>query len=487
MQHKSYTTKPALGEAVARLSMYLQRLGGGLRHMVWRLAVCCVFVEALSGAASAQILSEQQRAQLQVQKAQLFQRMLGNPADIGAALAYADVAARLGDNEAAVAALERLLLFNPNLSRADLELGALYFRMGSYAVARIYFERVLAAKPSPEIRARVNRYLNEIALQLSPQRLIGFAFAGVQYQSDANVATSAPLINSPIGPVLLNSQFVKHGDEDIFASGALLYSYDLGTQNSDKVEVGGTAFANHYFRFLRLDLDLAEVTAGPRFNFPSPMEGVKASSVKPYLIVNEVGLGLSQYFYTYGFGIESTALLPEDFALKGVFEFRQKNFSNAPERPVSTGLDGNDKVVSLILKKPVTSNSEVNLEFDFLDQQTRFPFYSNQGYALSGSYRIRYDDPTRTLRFPWESAIFVGYLRDDYDSPDPCCNTSSSPGIVTLSDRRDRRWRFGVSQLFQVASNVAIVLQVQRDVAGSNLPLYAYTSNSVLVGPQIRF
>jgi len=31
------------------------------------------------------------------------------------------------------------------------------------------------------------------------------------------------------------------------------------------------------------------------------------------------------------------------------------------------------------------------------------------------------------------------------------------------------------------------VLQVQRDIVSSNLSLYAYTSNSVLVGPQIRF
>jgi len=30
-------------------------------------------------------------------------------------------------------------------------------------------------------------------------------------------------------------------------------------------------------------------------------------------------------------------------------------------------------------------------------------------------------------------------------------------------------------------------VQLQRDIVSSNLPLYAYTSNSVLVGPQIRF
>ena len=36
-------------------------------------------------------------------------------------------------------------------------------------------------------------------------------------------------------------------------------------------------------------------------------------------------------------------------------------------------------------------------------------------------------------------------------------------------------------------NNVALIVQVQRDIVSSNLSLYGYTSNSVLVGPQIRF
>ena len=52
--------------------------------------------------------------------------------------------------------------------------------------------------------------------------------------------------------------------------------------------------------------------------------------------------------------------------------------------------------------------------------------------------------------------------------------------------RFERHWRFGITQSFPVSQDVAIVVQVQRDIV-SSLPLYNYTSNSVLVGPQIRF
>jgi len=53
--------------------------------------------------------------------------------------------------------------------------------------------------------------------------------------------------------------------------------------------------------------------------------------------------------------------------------------------------------------------------------------------------------------------------------------------------RSDQRYRFGVTQSFPVAPDIALVVQLQRDIVSSNLSLYGYTCNSVLIGPQIRF
>ena len=463
----------------------LGELVGTLRRL-WLLLLAAIVIAA-AGAAVAQDLSADERARLEAKKAALFQEMLRNPANLDATFAYAEAAAKLGDNEAAVSAFERMLLFNPSLPRVDLELGTLYFRMGSFEIARSYFEKAAAANPSPEVRARIAEYLAEIARQAAPERLVGYVFFGAQYQSDANVAPGTALIHSPIGDVLLGNQFVKRADVNLFGTGSLLYSYDLGTQNRDMFEIGGTAFLNHYFQVGRLDLALAEVTAGPRLNFPEPLPGVRTASLKPYVILNEVGLGGNQYFYTAGAGFEETALILGDLRLKADFEFRQKTFSNASDRPLSTGLNGNDKLVALRLDKPVTANSELGVEFDFLDQQTHFAFYSNKAYAVGASYRLRYDDPTGYLELPWETSFYLGRVWAHYAAPDPCCNTSGNPDIFLTSDRNDRRWRFGIAQAFRVTADVAVVLQVQRDIVSSNLSLYAYTSNSVLVGPQIRF
>ncbi len=422
--------------------------------------------------------------------------MLRNPADLDATFAYADVSARLGDYEAAVSALDRMLLFNPNLPRVQLEIGALYFRMGSYDLARDYFTRAAAANPPPAVRQRIDDYIAQIDKATSRHHLSGYVFLGGQYQSDANVAPGSPLILSPIGPVLLNSQFLKQPSGSIFASGSLLYSYDLEDQRRDSIDLTAVGYINHYFNsnVSRLDLGLLEVTGGPRINFPNGgLLGSIAASVKPYLIGDEVGLGEAQYFAAGGVGLEYDETVWNDMLLKTVFEFRRKNFTNTADRPLSTGLNGNDKLVSFSATKPVADNAVLNIEFDYLNQSTAFDYYTNSTYAMIGAYRIHYDAPFKVTPYPWETSLFLGRAWSIYAAPDPCCVTGTQFDPVTntitefFSSQLTQRWRFGITEAVPVTRRIAIVVQLERDIVSSNLPIYGYTSNSVLLGPQIRF
>ncbi len=441
--------------------------------------------------AAAQELTAGDRVRLEAQKEALFQQMFREPANLDATFAYAEASAELGDYEAAVSALERMLLFNPKLPRVQLELGALYFRMGSFDVARSYFDKAAAANPPPEVRARVDEYLAQIEKNESRHHLTGYLFLGGQYQSDANIAGSSQLL-TPIFPfpVLLNTPFTKQASGSVFASGSAIYSYDLETQSRDTLEVTSVGYLSRYFNNLvnRLDLALLEVTAGPRFNFPNGgLLGGKPASFKPYVIGDEVGLGWNQYFAAIGAGLEYDQITWDDLAIKAVYELRHKNYTNAPDRPLSSGLNGTDNLVSLSLLKPITANSTLNLQFDYLNQAAKLGFYSNSTYAVGGSYRIRYDDPIGLTSSKWESSVFVGRAWSYYAAPDPCCNTSGNPFAPGISTQLTQRWRFGFTHTVPVERNIAIVLQFERDIVSSNLPIYAYTNTSVLLGPQINF
>jgi hypothetical protein len=85
-----------------------------------------------------------------------------------------------------------------------------------------------------------------------------------------------------------------------------------------------------------------------------------------------------------------------------------------------------------------------------------------------------------------ETTIYGSRLWSFYDAPDPCCNTSPTL-FFSPSTRTDRRWVFGLTQGVQVRDNIELIVQVSRTIVSSNLSLYGYTSNSVVLGPQIRF
>ena len=140
------------------------------------------------------------------------------------------------------------------------------------------------------------------------------------------------------------------------------------------------------------------------------------------------------------------------------------------------------------MSKPVTQNSALSFQLDYLNQSTRLPFYANRSYAVTGAYRIRYGDPIGITDNTWETSLFLGRAWSYYNAPDPCCNTSGNPDLFfSASSQFTRRWRFGLTHTIAVSPNIGIVLQAERDIVSSNLPLYAYTSNTFLIGPQIRF
>ena len=101
----------------------------------------------------------------------LFQQMLRNPKDVEVTFAYVKAATARGDYEAAIGALERILFYQPGLTRVKYELGSLYFRLGSYEMARRYFREALASPDiDPVTRDRIETSLPDTEKQLQQSR-----------------------------------------------------------------------------------------------------------------------------------------------------------------------------------------------------------------------------------------------------------------------------------------------------------------------------
>jgi tetratricopeptide (TPR) repeat protein len=89
-----------------------------------------------------------------------FKLSMQNPSDPPTLAKFAELAIQVGDIEGAISALERLLLIDGDQADVKLELGVLYYRLGSLEAARMYLESARSSKrASAEVKDRVDTFL----------------------------------------------------------------------------------------------------------------------------------------------------------------------------------------------------------------------------------------------------------------------------------------------------------------------------------------
>jgi tetratricopeptide (TPR) repeat protein len=92
-----------------------------------------------------------------------FQLSMQNPSDPPTLAKFAELAIQVGDIEGAISALERLLLIDGDQADVKLELGVLYYRLGSVEAARMYLESAKTSKQaSAEVKERADTFLKAI-------------------------------------------------------------------------------------------------------------------------------------------------------------------------------------------------------------------------------------------------------------------------------------------------------------------------------------
>src|SRR3546814_17056000 len=103
---------------------------------------------------------------------------------------FAALAARLGEHDAAISTLERMLIYNPELPRVRLELGALYMSVGADEMARVYLQDALTdADLPPPVRARTDTLLAEEGQRTARHITAGAGFGGRRFHTHAHHPT----------------------------------------------------------------------------------------------------------------------------------------------------------------------------------------------------------------------------------------------------------------------------------------------------------
>lgn len=432
---------------------------------IW--AVCALVFFAHAGVARAQDATEQQ---------QLFQQMVRSPANHEVTFAYVKVATARGDYEAAIGALERLLFYNPKLTRVKYELGALYFRLGSYEMAKRYFKEALA---SPDIDAitkeRVETYLPDTEKQLQPSRFSGFAQTGIRSQSNASFAPGGGVLRLGGQDLALLPTARQKSDINWFGLVGLSHDYDLQNQRGDIIETRAVGYLTEQSRLKDLNVGFVDVSLGPRLALaPELLPGV---TIKPYVVGGNTWVGGSSYFSTAGAGVGVKIPVNDRFTFGPDFEWRRSDFRTID--PVAGFNSGDWYTTSLVASWNIAQQIKLDARGLYRRGDSAFAFQSFDQWAMEAALTLEFGPPFVWMSRNWSVAPFVRWIETRFDAPNPF--------IDPLIARNDNQWSVGALFNAPVTKNFGISAAVQYDKTNSSLPNYRLENFSVMFGPTARF
>lgn len=444
---------------------------------IWGLIATAVVTQF--GFARAQTPPSADSGDLERQYDAAFQETLSKPADLDVLFKFASIATKTGDLEGAISALERMLLINPNLPRVRLELGVLYYRLGSYEIARDYLQSALKAQSlPPDVRGKAEQFMADVQKRLSPSHLSGDLFAGMRYQSNANLGPATSAVRLFGQAANLNQQALGTADWSFVGSAQLRHSYDLGLQDKSAIESQLTTYANRQFSLQAANVSLIDFTVGPRFQaFQGIFEDVM---LKPFLSAGYIWVNDQPYYGSYGAGLEAGVVLSDKLRNVSIFSWRQQNYPNTDYLPTNSQFTG------------VQFSGITTFQYQLTDVITLYGFGNLQRYetqttpsqnyslaGLGGGMAFRFADPLFKSDLPWSINLTVNQQWWQYDAPDPIIDPTVTRTQldtilnIVLSIPFDDRTTFSIAG--------------GRFTRGSNLPNYAFTNNNVMFGVAFRF
>lgn len=402
-----------------------------------------------------------------------FRAVLQNPGDMGANAAYAQRLIDAGEYEKAIASLERILITDPSQSQVRVEIGALYFRLGSYETARVYFRRALADPNLPAaLRPQAEQFLVDIAERLSRHQFTGFASVGAKWQENANTGADPATVRGFGALVGRPASARPQSDFSFFGASKVVHSYDLDTQDEAKLESTVLGYGNAFTRFSHQDVLLGEFTTGVRFK---PLPGDLGDlQIRPHVIGNYVGLDGDRLLSTYGFGLDVAMTWSERLASELTLELRREDYGPIADLGDTQHQTGDAKVIKLRTAYELADRSVIILDLQYRSDATRRGYYDYTQYLGQLTYSLPYAAPMQLTERPWNVAPYVAWYSRPYGAPDPTVNPAQT--------RFDNNIRLGIINTIPIADGWSTFQQVEHTWGDSNIPNYSFRDTAVTVG-----
>jgi len=400
-----------------------------------------------------------------------FLEMYEDVGNLDKTFRFAELAIAVGDLEGAVAALERMLIIEPDLPQVRMQLGTLYFQLGSYAMALTYLNAVVAHDEVPDdVKQGAQDLITQIDALTSPHRFNGTVVAGVRYQSNANGGPMTQNIRLFGGSAVLDEQYTRQADWDVSLAGQFNYVYDFETEPSTTLEAGVSAYSSWQDTQSQVDTTLFEIQVGPRVIL-TPKPGT-ALDLRPYAVLNDMALGGKDSFEGIGAGLDLAFRTSMSSSWNVGTRYVDRDYSQTEE----TGLKGPRLRVFGGRTFGISDMTIGTINLSAFNEDTD---EKSSAYWEYGAQAVVQHILGKLLTFspsPWMLSMTAGFYDKSYDE--------ANPGVDASVVRKDETLRTSASLVIPLTVNLNLMTTAGYTHVDSNLPNYAnenwFSSVSVL-------
>jgi tetratricopeptide (TPR) repeat protein len=422
---------------------------------------------------------------LERQSDEAFRQLLQQPQDLGRWSAYAHLLVQAGNYEGGIAALERLLLNPEAAPELRLEVAALYYRLGSYAMAESMLREALADKRlQGDQRALANSMLVDVLKRNQRSQFTGAATLGLRHQSNPAYHTDAAQVISGGSVVALPAALMPRSDNDWNLGLRVQHAYDLDRQNSATIVSTFAAYLIDYNASSGsdlvaaptkpYDLFLVDFTTGLRFK-PAPAT-TPGLTLRPHVILSDLLAQGHQYLRNQGLGLDVGWQIDERTLAEATFDGQDRTFSNRIDITNANLIGGRLYGARARVSREIGGGQVLVGEYAARRNRTERDFYDYDSNEVRVTYSIAYPGPVGKGGY-WTTAVWLGALRRTYGAPDPA--------VTAVETREDRELRFGISQTVPLSRAWALVFVAEQARNNANISNFRY-KNTSLSGAVVR-
>ena len=312
--------------------------------------------------------------------------VLRDPDNLELNFRYALTQVRSGNLRGAAAALERIVLIDPNQAQVRLVYAVVLFRLDNVDEAEREFKTVASLDIADEVRAQVNGYLERIQLRRRVTRYTALLSLGVHYDTNR---TAAPLsgavqvtgLTIPVNP--------PEGDFGYIGIGNIRVDHDLGFQERHELFGSLSYYHDEMATLNTQDLQSFNAEAGGVYRYRG---GLWDLDIIPSVFATHLRLSRETFFEDLGGNLRLAHRFNSKLSGYANFRYSEQRFEPIKENTTSELRDG-DQIEGMIGATYVVSpKMRVNADYMHFYKDARANFFTynrdqirfNHIYLLGG-------------------------------------------------------------------------------------------------------